>query len=118
MYFCGKFNYILLFLKKKYNFAEINLIHTNYEYDRFNGLVDFLCSTLKPYELKQVCEMLGKYIQKYEQPQQNPYTKEELNAMLDEAGDKLQYVKRFPMKNRFANMKKNLPPKIEKKFWK
>jgi len=51
----------------------------------FNGLVDFLCSTLKPYELKQVCEMLGRYIQEHEQPQQKPYTKEELNAMLDEA---------------------------------
>ena len=70
----------------------------------FNGLVDFLCSTLKPYELKQVCEMLGKYIQKYEQPTQKPYTKEELNAMLDEAERRFSEGKGIPGEDVFREL--------------
>ena len=53
----------------------------------YNGLMDFLCNTLTPSELKRLGEQLVNHAKMKEEEEElfRPYTMEELNAMLDEA---------------------------------
>lgn len=49
------------------------------------GLLDYLCGTLSPGNMRWVAEHLVMQADKVEKPDLRPYTMEEVNAMLDEA---------------------------------
>ena len=51
----------------------------------YNGLMDFLCNTFAPEDLMRMGEQLIYRAKQLQEPTLQPYTMEEINAMIDKA---------------------------------